>query len=323
MGSKGVLNDIEGGVSLTVIFGYYKQFEKSSFMNEKKELSTLETTTGTVEKAEVVLYQPDDSLRLEVRLENESVWLNRQQISVLFDRDIKTIGKHIKNALGEELANLSTVANFATVQIEGDREVKREIEYYDLNVILSVGYRVKSQRGIQFRIWSNRVLKEYLLRGHTIGRRIENIEHRLTENEKKIEFFVRTSLPPVQGLFFEGQIFDAYVFVSDLIRSAKRLIVLIDNYVGETTFLLLSKRVPGVSASIHTKKVSPRLQLDLEKHNSQYEPMNIYETDKIHDRFLIVDNVVYHVGSSFKDLGKKLFAFSKLEMSDIDILELL
>jgi len=272
-------------------------------------------------KGEIVLYQPEDSLRLEVRLENESVWLNRQQMSVLFDRDIKTISKHINNALKEELANLSTVANFATVQMEGDREVKREIEYYDLDVILSVGYRVKSQRGVQFRIWSNRVLREYILKGYTINQRFENIENRLTENEKKIEFFVRTSLPPVQGIFFEGQIFDAYMFVSDLIRSAKKAVVLIDNYVDESVLLLLSKRMPKVTADIHTKKISPQLQQDLEKHNSQYEAVNVHETNKVHDRFLIVDDIVYHIGSSFKDLGKKLFAFSKMEMKDEEILK--
>jgi len=226
---------------------------------------------------EIVLYQPDNSVELEVLLKNETVWLNRQQMSILFDRDIKTIGKHINNALREELSEIPieanfakvqqnsvvakfattdqnptvakiatvqqnpTVANFATVQIEGNREVLRNIEYYNLDVILSVGYRVKSNRGIQFRKWANRILKEYILKGYAINQRFERIEYRVAETEKKIDFFVKTSLPPVQGIFYDGQIFDAYVFVSDLIKSAKKSIVLIDNYIDESVLLLLSK----------------------------------------------------------------------------------
>jgi len=182
---------------------------------------------------EIILYQPDNTIKLEVKFENETVWLNRQQMSILFDRDVKTIGKHINNALKEELANFSvvakfattaqnpTVANFATVQIEGNREILRNIEYYSLDVILSVGYRVKSNRGIQFRIWANSVLKEYILKGYAINQRFERIEHRVTETEKKIDFFVKTALPPKEGIFFDDQIFDAYTFASGLIKSAK------------------------------------------------------------------------------------------------------
>jgi hypothetical protein len=147
------------------------------------------------------------------------------------------------------------------------------------------------------------------------------VERRVTETEKKIEFFVRTSLPPIQGVFFEGQIFDAYAFVSDLIRSAERFVVLMDNYVDESVLLLLSKRMPGASADIYTKKISTQLRLDARKHNAQYEPVKIYETDRFHDRFLIIDSTVYHIGASFKDLGKKLFAFSKIEIKDTEILK--
>mgnify|MGYP003250868220 FL=1 len=160
------------------------------------------------QEGEIILYQPDGTLKLEVRLEDETVWLNRQQLAILFDRDVKTIGKHIGNALKEELANLETVAKFATVQKEGERNVIRQIEYYNLDMILSVGYRVKSQRGIEFRRWANQVLKEYLLKGYSINRRIEQLEKTVARHDERIEFFVRTSLPPVEGIFFEGQIFD-------------------------------------------------------------------------------------------------------------------
>jgi len=273
-------------------------------------------------KGEIVIYQPDEVTRLEVRVEGETVWLNRHQLASLFGRDVKTIGKHIKNALREELRSLSTVANFATVQKEGDRLVERNVEYYNLDMIISIGYRVKSERGVLFRSWANAILKEYLVRGYVTNRRIDVIEEsirkherRLDEYGEKIDFFVRTSLPPVEGIFYDGQIFDAYVFVSDLVKSAKQRIILIDNYVDESVLLLLSKRASGVSAEIRTGRMPEQLRLDIQKHNSQYTPVTIVQTQNIHDRFLIVDDVVYHIGASLKDLGKKLFAFSKLCLS--------
>ena len=273
-------------------------------------------------RGEIVIYQPDEITRLEVRVEGETVWLNRHQLAALFGRDVKTIGKHIKNALREELRNLSTVANFATVQKEGDRLVERNVEYYNLDMIISIGYRVKSERGVLFRSWANAILKEYLVRGYVTNRRIDVIEEsirkherRLDEYGEKIDFFVRTSLPPVEGIFYDGQIFDAYVFVSDMIKSAKQRIILIDNYVDESVLLLLSKRAPGVSAEIRTGRMPEQLRLDVQKHNSQYPPVKIVQTQNIHDRFLIVDDVVYHIGASLKDLGKKLFAFSKMRLS--------
>ena len=271
---------------------------------------------------EIVIYQPDDVTRLEVRVEGEMVWLNRHQLAFLFGRDVKTIGKHIKNALREELRNLSTVANFATLQKEGDRLVERNVEYYNLDIIISIGYRVKSERGVLFRSWANAILKEYLVRGYVTNRRIDVIEEsirkherRLDEYGEKIDFFVRTSLPPVEGIFYDGQIFDAYVFVSDLVKSAKQRIVLIDNYVDESVLLLLSKRAPGVSAEIRTGRMPEHLRLDIQKHNSQYPPVKIVQTKNLHDRFLVVDDDVYHIGASLKDLGKKLFAFSKMCLS--------
>lgn len=271
------------------------------------------------ETGEFVVYQPDEVTRLEVRVEGETVWLNRHQLADLFGRDVKTIGKHINNALREELRHLSTVAFFATVQKEGVREVERNIEYYNLDMIISIGYIVKSDRGVQFRKWANSVLKEYLLRGYVTNKRIDAIEdtilnHKriLDEHQKSIDFFVRSSLPPVEGIFYDGQIFDAYVFVSNLIRSARRRLVIIDNYVDEGVLVLLSKRNKGVTAEIRTERCSRQLRMDVQKHNCQYEPVTIVRIKNIHDRFLIVDDVVYHIGASLKDLGKKLFAFSKM-----------
>ena len=237
----------------------------------------------------------------------------------------------MNNALKEELAGMATVANFATVQKEGDRTVTRQVEYYNLDMVLSVGYRVKSNRGIEFRRWANKVLKEYLLKGHAINYRLDQMDTRLQKHERQIEyltdkvdFFVRTSLPPVEGVFYDGQIFDAYKFATDLIRSAKKSILLIDNYVDESVLLMLSKRNAGVKADIYTQAVSRQLQLDLQKHNSQYPPISIHVYKKCHDRFLIIDGTdVWHIGASLKDLGKKMFAFSRLDIPATAITALL
>jgi len=262
---------------------------------------------------EVIIYNPDDSIRLEVRLENETVWLNREQLSTLFNRDKKTIGKHINSALQEELLGLPTVAKFATLQKEGNRWVNRTKEFYNLDMILSVGYRVKSARGVAFRRWASTVLKEYLLRGYSINPRLEQLERRVAKTEEKIDFFVRTALPPVAGIFYDGQIFQAYEFASRLIKSAKSEIVLVDNYVDETVLTMLDKRGPAVDATIYTLKISKQLQLDIAKHDAQYPAIPVKIFTKAHDRFLIIDDQVYHIGASLKDLGKKWFAFSLME----------
>ena len=278
-----------------------------------------ETTFG---KGEILVYQPDEVTRLEVKVEDETVWLNRSQLALLFGRDVKTIGKHINNALREELRDIAVVANFATTAADGK---VYSVAYYNLDMILSVGYRVKSSRGIRFRRWANRVLKEYLLKGYSLNQRLKNMEdrfdrrmseyeRRLYENEHKIDFFVRTSLPPVEGIFYDGQIFDAYVFATDLIRSAKQTLVLIDNYIDESVLLMLSKRQTGVTAEIRSGRLTETLKQDLAKHNSQYPPITVIQNKNIHDRFLIVDEDVYHIGASLKDLGKKLFAFSKMAL---------
>ena len=269
---------------------------------------------GSIEHGEIVVYQPDEVTRLEVRLEYETVWLNRSQLALLFGRDVKTIGKHVNNALKEELKSFPTIAKFATVQKEGGRLVEREIEYYNLDMVISVGYRVKSDQGILFRRWATTVLKEYMIKGYTVNQRLNKIEEKLNEHDKKIDFFVRTSLPPVEGVFYDGQIFDAYVFATDLIRSAKISIILIDNYIDESVFLMLSKRQEGVAAEIRTGRLTETLKQDLVRHNAQYPPITLTETHNIHDRFLIVDDDVYHIGASLKDLGKKLFAFSRMSV---------
>ena len=267
---------------------------------------------------EIVMYQPDETIRLEVRMEGETVWLNRQQMASLFGRDVKTIGKHINNALKEELRNERVGAKFATTASDGKTY---QVEYYNLDMILSIGYRVKSDKGVKFRRWANQVLKEYLLRGYTVNKRMELLEQRVTRTEEKIDFFVRTSLPPVEGIFYDGQIFDAYRFVSDLIRKAKTSVVLIDNYIDDTVFSLLDKRREGVKAIVYTKSVNEQLQLDIKRHNEQYASIEVKQFNKAHDRFLLIDDEVYHIGASIKDLGKKWFAFTL--MNDIKASELI
>ena len=273
---------------------------------------------------EIILYQPNENVQLEVRLEEETVWLNRHQMALLFDRDIKTIGKHINNALVEELLGLPVVAKFATTAKDGKTYL---VEHYNLDMILSVGYRVKSQRGIQFRQWANKVLKDYLLKGYAINQRLTKIENQLenqqallAEHSEKIDFFVRTSLPPVEGIFYNGQVFDAHNFVSGLIRNAKTRIVLIDNYVDDTVLKLLDKRSSGIKATIYTKQILPALQNDINLHNAQYEPIDVQIFADSHDRFLMIDETVYHIGASLKDLGKKWFAFSKMEINSTTLL---
>ena len=274
-------------------------------------------------QGEIILYQPDEEIKLDVRLENETVWLSIDEMSHLFGRDISVIGKHIRNIFKEgELIKDSVWAKFAYTASDGKTY---QVDYYNLDVIISVGYRVKSQRGTQFRQWANKVLKEYLLKGYSINQRINQLENKmdsrlaahdrqLEELTNKVDFFVRTSLPPVEGIFFDGQIFDAYKFASDLIKSARQSLVLIDNYVDESVLLMLSKRQPGVTATIYTQRITPQFRLDLDRHNDQYPPVNVRTCKLSHDRFLIVDDAVYHIGASLKDLGKKWFAFSKLSL---------
>ena len=271
---------------------------------------------------EIVLYQPNEQTKLEVRVENETVWLSQQQMAELFDTDRTSIGRHIRNIYqSHELDSMATCAEIAQVRWEGNRQITRNIPFYNLDMIISVGYRVNSIRGVRFRQWANSVLKDYMLRGYAINNRLQRLEERVAEHDKKIDFFVRTSLPPVEGVFYNGQIFDAYVFVADLIKSAKKRVVLIDNYVDESVLTLLDKRNKGVTATIYTQTIDKQLRLDIDKHNAQYAKVDVQVAKTFHDRFLIIDDVVYHVGASIKDLGKKLFAFSKMEMRKESIIE--
>ena len=282
---------------------------------------------------EIVLYQPNEQMSLEVKLENETVWLTLNQMASLFGRDKSVISRHIKAIFQErELTYEGSVAKNATVQTEGNRQVIRDVEFYNLNVIISVGYRVKSQQGTAFRIWATKVLKEYMLSGYAINqrlitmeermdKRIGRIENTLAAQQEKIDFFVRTSLPPHQGIFYDGQIFDAYTFINDRIREATTRIILIDNYIDDSVLTILSKRADEVAATIYTKKPSAQLQLDIQKHNAQYPPISVVEFDRSHDRFLCIDETVYHLGASIKDLGKKWCAFNRMEMPTTELLQ--
>lgn len=284
-------------------------------------------------QGEIILYQPDSEVKLEVRLEEETVWLTQAQMAELFQTTRNNVTLHIRNIFKEgELVENSVCKESLRTAADGK---KYRTNFYNLDVIISVGYRVKSVRGTQFRQWANKVLKEYLLKGYSVNQRLSNLEHRVEskfiEHEKrldridgKIDFFVRTSLPPVEGIFYDGQLFDAYKFATDLIRTAKKSILLIDNYVDESVLLMLSKRNNGVKADIYTQTISSQLQLDLNRHNSQYPPIKIHVYKKSHDRFLIIDGTdVYHIGASLKDLVKKMFAFSKLEIPAKAITDLL
>ncbi|KAF5028594.1 Virulence protein RhuM family protein [anaerobic digester metagenome] len=274
-------------------------------------------------KDEIIIYQADEgTTRLEVKIDEGSVWLNRQQISTLFERDIKTIGKHIANVLTEELKGIPVVAKFATTATDGKTY---QVEFYNLDVIITVGYRVKSSRGIQFRIWANNVLKDYLLKGHALSNRFNRIEKDVNYLKTKVEEFdfqIKTNLPPKEGIFFDGQVFDAYIFVTDLIRKAKESIILIDNYIDESVLLMLSKRQSGVEVIVYTSKLTAETNLDLKKYSLQYPDITIKQFNKSHDRFLILDKKrIYHLGASLKDLGKRWFAFSVLDFEVNEILK--
>ena len=282
-------------------------------------------------KSNIIVYN-DGELELKVSLENETVWLNRNQIAELFGRDVKTIGKHITNVFNDgELEQISTVANFATVQNEGGREILRDIEYYNLDVIISIGYRVKSQKGVRFRQWATSILKSYIQNGFVINSdkitndRFVSLENEVKFLKSKVEnisnLLEDKTLKPKQGIFYNGEIFDAYVFVNDLLKRAVDEVVLVDNYIDETVFTLFSK-YPNIKIKIYTQNISKQLKLDFEKYQKQYQNIELFEFKNSHDRFLIIDKKdIYHLGASLKDLGKKWFAFSKFEMNTFEVLD--
>lgn len=285
------------------------------------------------QQGEIILYQPNEAVKLEVRLEKETVWLTQTQIAELFGVKQPAISKHLKNVFNSgELVESSVHSILEYTAADGK---KYKTKFYNLDAILSVGYRVNSKNATLFRQFANQVLKDYLLKGYSINQRINQLENKidsklathdrqLEELTNKVDFFVRTSLPPIEGIFFDGQIFDAYKFASDLIKSAKKSLLLIDNYVDESILLMLSKRYPGVTATIYTQRVTSQFQLDLDKFNNQYPPVNIRTFKNSHDRFLIIDETdIYHIGASLKDLGKKLFAFSKMNLDARNLIEML
>lgn len=278
----------------------------------------------------IVIYN-DGELELKVSVNTETVWLNRNQLSELFGRDVKTIGKHINNVFNEkELDKNMVVAKFATTTqhgaIEGKTQTK-EVEYYNLDVIISVGYRVKSQKGVKFRQWATSILKSYIQNGYVInGEKItnerfvslendvNNLKDKINHIENKIE---DKYLKIKQGIFYDGQIYDAYIFVIDLIKTANQELILIDNYIDDTVLTLFSK-IPTIKITIFTNTISKQLKLDFEKYSKQYDNIILKIFQNSHDRFLIIDKKeIYHIGASLKDLGKKWFAFSKINL-DID-----
>lgn len=273
---------------------------------------------------EIIIYQPDSTLKLEVRLEEDTVWLTQQQIADLFGVKQPAISKHLKNIFESGELIESSVHSILEYTAADGKSYKTK--FYNLDAILSVGYRVNSRNATLFRQWANKVLKEYLLRGYSINQHMlymeSRIDHRLLEHDKrlddltnKVDFFIRTSLPPKEGVFFNGQIFDAHEFICRLIRSAKKRIILIDNYVDESVLVQLDNRNTDVSALIYTGEISPAFRQGIKRHNQQYNSIEVKTVKHIHDRFLIIDKTLYHIGASLKDLGKKLFAFSKLEIS--------
>lgn len=304
---------------------WLEQFYSDSRIIEDAQIFDFEDLNG-----EIVLYQPDETVRLEVHLEGETVWLTQAQIIELFQSSKANISEHISNIYEQgELAYEATVRNFRTVQKEGNRMVNRVRTYYNLDAIISIGFRVNAKRGIRFRQWANGVIKNYLLHGIAVNQQLHRMEQRfdakldaqqiqikklestVIDHQEKIDFFVRTNQPPVEGVLFEGQIFDAYKLVEALIKSAKREIILIDNYVDASVFDLLEKREQGVDATIYTEHVGQSLtrlqQLNQQQYGRRIEVKEY--NSRFHDRFLILDDALYHFGASFKDLGKRLFAF--------------
>lgn len=275
-------------------------------------------------KNEIILYRPDEHAEhIEVRLEDETVWLTQLQMAALFNQTKQNISLHINNCYKEgELEKEATVKESLTVRNEGGRTVNRKVEYYNLDVIISVGYRVKSKQGTQFRIWATRVLKDYLLKGYAINNRMNRLEDNfeaLKSKVSEIDLQIQTQLLPTQGVFFDGQVFDAYELASRIIRSAKESIVLIDNYIDENTLTHLSKKQKKVRVDLLAKSAGKQLTLDVQKANEQYGNFHLKTFSLSHDRFLIVDHKeVYHLGASLKDLGKKWFAFSKLETQSVE-----
>lgn len=282
-------------------------------------------------KSDMIIYN-DGELELSVSVSKETLWLTQKQIAELFEVTIPNINMHIKAIYKEEeLFENRTIQKYLIVQQEGKRTVKREVEHYNLDVVISVGYRVNSKKATTFRQWATKVLKNYITDGYVINsekitnQRFKELENEVVLLKSKVSAISNslesTTLKQKQGILFDGQMYDAYVFVNDLLKSAKNEVVLIDNYIDDTVFTLFSK-YQNLKIKIYTQSISKQLRLDFQKYNSQYQNIELHEFKKAHDRFLIIDNIeVYHIGASLKDLGKKWFAFSKFEMEALEILQ--
>lgn len=267
----------------------------------------------------------DGEIEVAISIKEDTIWLSQKQIAELFDKDVRTVNDHIKAIYKEaELLENSTIRKFRIVQKEGDREVARDISHYNLDMIISVGYRVNSKKATKFRQWATTILKEYITQGYAINTH-KITEHRLTNLENDMQFvkskIKNDELQINQGIFYNGQIYDAYAFVNDLLKSAKSEVTLCDNYIDDTIFTLCSK-YPKIKFTIYTHTISKSLKLDYQKYKKQYENIELKETKEFHDRFLIIDEKqVYHIGASLKDLAQKVFAFSKIDIDALNIME--
>ena len=287
---------------------------------------------------QIVVYQPNETVRLDVRLENETVWLTQSQMATLFGCSTDNVGLHLKNIYScGELDKGATTEESSVVQVEGQRRVSRKVYLYNLDAIISVGYRVNSVLGVKFRQWATRVLKEYLLRGYSVNARLNQLEDRMdrrlakhdseiVELKEKVDFFVQTQTPPVQGVFYDGQLWDARVLVLKLVAGAKRSLILIDNWATPEMLDLFVRKRKGVKVTIFTsehydKKHVPHRKIsdaDIKTFNAQYPKLAVHYNESFHDRFLIIDDKeLYVIGASLKDLGKKCFAFTKLDAGEI------
>ena len=277
-----------------------------------------------IENNQIVVYD-NGEIELKVSMNDDTIWLTQKQLSELFEKDVRTINDHIKTIYkDEELYEDSTIRKFRIVQQEGKREVARDVLHYNLDIVISVGYKVNSKKATRFRQWATKILKGYISNGYAINSekitvdRFLNLENDMDMLKQKVNIIdklvVSNQLEITQGIFHDGQIFDAYSFMNDLLRNAKKEIVLIDNYIDDTVFTLFSK-YPDINFTIITKSISKQLKLDSKKYNTQYNNLTIQVSNKYHDRFLIIDkNEAYHIGASLKDLGKKVFAFNKMDV---------
>lgn len=288
-----------------------------------KNVGLLPSGEGDGEKNEIIVYQPEGGeFHIEVRVDQDTVWLTQAQMAELFNTDRTSINRHIRNIFQtQELYENSTCAKIAQVRLEGGRSIKRVVPYYNLDMIISVGYRVNSISGTRFRQWANRVLKEHMLKGFSVNQRLvahenrlENHDSRIIYLEKQVDFFVKANLPPKEGVLQAKAFWSGYEFAVQLVRSAKQEIVIIDPFVDDTALSLMPKRNPGVNAIIYSARINQTMKAECERLNRQCPPVELRTMREVHDRFIVVDETVYHIGASIKDLGNKLTAFSVLSL---------